>query len=171
MVDELHNPPVVAVLTVASLEHEGERKGRGFTTAMDYVREHFAGPITIVDEGVPNASEKITERIMYLAKSCCLVLTIGGTGLAAKDVTPEATVAACSKMLPGFGEAMRARAAAKGPVGLLYRYAAGICGGSLIINLPDDHDTIGECMDPVLAAIPHALQLAGCTDELKVKPA
>lgn len=76
----------------------------------------------------------------------------------------------CQKMLPGFGELMRSVSLAKVPTAILSRQTAGICGQTLVVNLPGSPKAIAECLDPVLAAIPHAVKLAGGPQVLKLKP-
>ncbi|HEX9781600.1 MAG TPA: molybdopterin adenylyltransferase, partial [Opitutaceae bacterium] len=90
---------------------------------------------------------------------CCLVVTMGGTGLAVRDVTPEATQKVCSKMLPGFGELMRATSLRFVPTAILSRQTAGIRGGCLILNLPGKPKSIRECLEAVFPAIPYCIDL------------
>ncbi len=80
---------------------------------------------------------------------CDVIVTTGGTGPAPRDVTPEATEAVCSKMLPGFGEQMRAISLQYVPTAILSRQTAGICQNSLIVNLPGKPKSIRECLDAV----------------------
>ena len=93
---------------------------------------------------------------------CALVITTGGTGPSARDVTPEATRDVLEKELPGFGEAMRMVSFATVPTAILSRATAGICGSTLILNLPGNPKAIGECLPPLIPAIREALRhLAG----------
>ena len=92
---------------------------------------------------------------------CDLVVTTGGTGPAPRDVTPEATVAVCDKVLDGFGEAMRAASLAFVPTAILSRQVAGTRGSSLIINCPGKPKAIGECLDAVMPAVPYCIDLVG----------
>jgi molybdopterin adenylyltransferase len=104
---------------------------------------------------------------------CDLVVTTGGTGPSPRDVTPEATEAVCEKMLPGFGELMRATSLAFVPTAILSRQTAGIRGQSLIINLPGKPKSIRECLDAVFPAVPYCLDLIGAarieTNEAVIK--
>ena len=90
-----------------------------------------------------------------------------------RDITPEATTAVCQKLMPGFGELMRAVSLTKVPTAILSRQTAGIRGQSLIINLPGQPKAIAECLDAVMPAIPYCIDLIGgpflTTDESKVK--
>jgi molybdopterin adenylyltransferase len=92
---------------------------------------------------------------------CCLIVTTGGTGPAPRDVTPEATAAVCDKLLPGFGEAMRAASLQAVPTAILSRQSAGVRGRTLIINLPGRPKAIRENLEAVFPAIPYCIDLIG----------
>ena len=94
-------------------------------------------------------------------EKCALILTTGGTGPAARDVTPEATAEVCERLLPGFGEAMRTASLAAVPTAILSRQIAGSRGQSLIVNLPGKPSSIATCLDAVFAAIPYCIDLIG----------
>ena len=101
-------------------------------------------------------------------EGCCLIVTTGGTGPALRDVTPEATERVCDKMMPGFGEQMRAVSLTKVATAILSRQTAGIRSaesesktGTLIINLPGSPKAIAECLDAVFAAVPYCVDLIG----------
>lgn len=92
---------------------------------------------------------------------CCLVVTTGGTGPAARDVTPEATEAVCSRMIPGFGEQMRAISLKHVPTAVLSRQTAGLRKTCLVINLPGKPKSIRETIDEVFPSIPYCIDLIG----------
>jgi molybdopterin adenylyltransferase len=92
---------------------------------------------------------------------CCLIVTTGGTGPAPRDVTPEATAAVCEKLMPGFGELMRATSLRFVPTAILSRQTAGIRGRTLIVNLPGRPKAIRENLEAVFPAIPYCLDLIG----------
>ncbi len=94
-------------------------------------------------------------------EQCPLILTTGGTGPAPRDMTPEATLDVCDRLLPGFGEAMRAAGLADVPTAILSRQLAATRGQSLIINLPGKPAAIKTCLDAVFAAVPHCIDLVG----------
>ena len=94
-------------------------------------------------------------------KKCCLIITSGGTGPAKRDVTPEATEAVCNKMMPGFGELMRAKSLTYVPTAILSRQTAGIRNRTLIVNLPGKPKSIRQCLDAVFPAIPYCIDLLG----------
>lgn len=112
---------------------------------------------------IPDDFATIVSTINNLAdrESCDLIVTTGGTGPGPRDVTPEATAAACDKLLPGFGEQMRAASLKFVPTAILSRQTAGIRGRSLIINLPGKPKSIRECLDAVFPAVPYCLDLIG----------
>lgn len=105
----------------------------------------------------------IADAIVHFAdiERCPLVLTTGGTGPAPRDVTPEATVDVCERLLPGFGEAMRSASLAEVPTAILSRQLAGTRGQSLVINLPGKPASIKTCLDAVFAAVPYCIDLIG----------
>jgi molybdopterin adenylyltransferase len=90
---------------------------------------------------------------------CCLVVTTGGTGPSPRDVTPEATEAVCDRMMPGYGEQMRAISLRYVPTAVLSRQTAGLRGRSLILNLPGKPKAIRDPIDEVFVSIPACIQL------------
>jgi molybdopterin adenylyltransferase len=112
---------------------------------------------------VPDERSAIEAALRDLAdvESCPLIVTTGGTGPAPRDVTPEATAAVCERLLPGFGEAMRAVSLRSVPTAILSRQLAGTRGRSLIVNLPGKPSAIAECLDAVFPAIPYCIDLIG----------
>lgn len=122
---------------------------------------------------VPDEQDEIEKTIIDMAdhQNCCLVITTGGTGPAKRDVTPEATEAVCDRMMPGFGELMRAESLKYVPTAILSRQTAGLRGSSLIINLPGKPKSIRECLDAVFPAVPYCIDLMDgpyleCNDEV-----
>jgi len=94
-------------------------------------------------------------------RGCSVVVTTGGTGPSPRDVTPEATEAVCDRILPGFGEQMRAVSMQYVPTAMLSRQVAGIRGSSLVINLPGSPRSIREILDSVFSAVPYCVDLLG----------
>ena len=133
------------------------------------LREQFAEPVEFECVLLPDEQPQIELALKYLcANGCALVVTTGGTGPAARDVTPEATRAVLEKELPGFGETMRALSFAKVPTAILSRATAGVRGKTLIVNLPGNPRSIAECLPPLLPAIVEAIDhLTGFRPSLK----
>lgn len=110
-------------------------------------------------ELIPDDRELIEIKLMGWADSNAfdLILTCGGTGVSPRDVTPEATMHVLDRMIPGFGEVMRARSLAKTPHAMISRAVAGVRGKTLIINLPGSPRGAVENLEAVWAAVPHAV--------------
>lgn len=125
--------------------------------------EWLGTPWEAVYRLVPDDRPTIEQTLVELCdvERCGLVVTTGGTGPAPRDVTPEATEAVCGKMLPGFGELMRAVSLKSVPTAILSRQTAGIRGGALIVNLPGKPAAIRECLEAVFPAIPYCIDLIG----------
>ena len=153
---------VVGIVTVSDRASRGAYEDRGGPAIRDYLDRVLASEWSAQVEIVPDEQPQVEQAIRELAAAgCCLILTTGGTGPALRDVTPEATAAACSKMLPGFGEAMRTASLKAVPTAILSRQTAGICDGALVINLPGQPKAIAECLDAVFAAVPYCIDLIG----------
>ncbi|HVP75517.1 MAG TPA: MogA/MoaB family molybdenum cofactor biosynthesis protein [Gaiellaceae bacterium] len=108
---------------------------------------------------VPDERDKIAEALRELARDARIVLTTGGTGLAPRDVTPEATLDVVEREAPGIAQALRADSMAKTPHGLLSRGVSGVVGSTLVVNLPG---STGGCRDGFAVlqpALAHALEL------------
>ncbi|HUS71490.1 MAG TPA: MogA/MoaB family molybdenum cofactor biosynthesis protein [Sedimentisphaerales bacterium] len=110
---------------------------------------------------VPDENRSIKEALIYFASEvkADIVLTTGGTGLGPRDVTPEATSDVCQKMVPGLAEAMRSEGLKKTKNAMLSRGVAGICGNTLIINLPGSPKAVKESLQIVLDVLPHAVDM------------
>ena len=108
---------------------------------------------------VPDERPQISEAIRELAASASLVLTTGGTGLAPRDVTPEATRDVLDREAPGIAEALRADSIAKTPHGLLGRGVAGVAGRTLVVNLPGSPGGCRDGFAVLRPALEHALRL------------
>jgi molybdopterin adenylyltransferase len=112
---------------------------------------------------VPDEQKIIEQTMIEMAdaKGCCLIVTSGGTGPAPRDVTPEATISVCQRIMPGFGELMRSVSLKYVPTAILSRQTAGIRGKTLIVNLPGKPKSIRECLEAVFPAIPYCIDLIG----------
>jgi len=145
-----------AVLTVSDRVSRGEAEdGSGDALASLLAQDGYA----VTRRVVPDEADEIASAIEELAAIAALVLTTGGTGLAPRDVTPEATRTVLQREAPGIAEALRADSIAKTPHGLLSRGVAGVLGRALVVNLPG---STGGCRDGyalLRPALPHALEL------------
>ncbi len=112
---------------------------------------------------VRDERDLVAAAVVHLADvdGCPLILTTGGTGPAPRDVTPDIMPEVCSRLMPGFGEAMRAASLREVPTAILSRQTAGVRGASLIINLPGKPTSIKTCLDAVFAAVPYCIDLIG----------
>ena len=144
-----------AVLTVSDGVARGERED-GSGDALD---ELLVGEgYEVVRRVVPDDRAEIAGAIRELARSARLVLTTGGTGLAPRDVTPEATRSVLDREAPGIAEAMRAETARIQPLAWLSRAVAGQRGTTLVVNLPGNPKAVRECLDVLLPLLPHAIK-------------
>ncbi len=166
---------LIGILTVSDRASRGEYADEGGPAIRDYLTEVLGSPWEAREQIVPDDLETITAAIRALAAAgCCLVVTTGGTGPAPRDVTPEATERACTKLLPGFGELMRQVSLTSVPTAILSRQTAGVCGRALVVNLPGRPKSIRECLEAVFPAIPYCVDLihTGVADppRLETKP-
>jgi molybdopterin adenylyltransferase len=153
------SPARIGVLTVSDRASRGEYEDRGGPAIRQYLQDVLISRFEVVANLVPDDQATIAAAIRAMARDCCLVVTTGGTGPAARDVTPEATAGVCQKMMPGFGELMRATSLQVVPTAILSRQTAGICGTALVVNLPGQPKAIAECLDAVFPAVPYCIDL------------
>jgi molybdopterin adenylyltransferase len=153
----------IGIVTSSDRASAGIYEDRSGPAIRDYLREHLDEDWQEAYRCVPDEQSLLETTLRELADNagCCLVLTTGGTGPAPRDVTPEATMAVCPRLLPGFGELMRAESLRYVPTAILSRQTAGLRGACLIINLPGKPASIRQCLDAVWPAIPYAIELAG----------
>ncbi len=151
----------IGIVTVSDRASRGEYEDRGGPEILAYLQEVLNCEWTPISSIVPDDQSRIAAELRRMAAECgcCLIVTTGGTGPAARDVTPEATHEVCHKILPGFGELMRKVSLEKVPTAILSRQTAGICEQSLIVNLPGQPKAIRECLDAVFPAIPYCIDL------------
>ena len=144
------------VLTVSDGVAEGTREDR----SGDVLGELLSAEGFEVERRiVPDERDAISDAIVALADNTKLVLTTGGTGLGPRDVTPEATMQVLDRAAPGIAEALRADSIAKTPHGLLSRGIAGVCGATLVVNLPGSPGGCRDGFAVLQPALVHALQL------------
>jgi molybdopterin adenylyltransferase len=153
----------IGIVTVSDRASLGVYEDRGGPAIRAWLARALASPWQAVARVIPDDRPLIGRTLAELAdaEACSLVVTTGGTGPAPRDLTPEATEAVCEKMLPGFGERMRAASLKFAPTAILSRQTAGIRGRCLIVNLPGKPSSIGDCLDAVFPAVPYCIDLIG----------
>jgi len=158
-----HTPARIGIVTVSDRASAGTYEDRGGPAINEYLTSHLLGSWVAVARLVPDEIEVLASTLVELAdtEGCCLIVTTGGTGPALRDITPETTEMVCEKMLPGFGELMRAVSLKVVSTAILSRQTAGIRGSCLIINLPGKPSSIAECLDAVMPAVPYCVDLIG----------
>lgn len=154
-------PAKIGILTVSDRASRGEYEDRGGPAIHQYLTEVLTSTWEALPRAIPDEQPLIEQTLIELADQggCCLIITTGGTGPADRDVTPEATEAVCTKMMPGFGELMRNVSLQYVPTAILSRQTAGIRGKTLIVNLPGSPRAIAQCLDAVFPAIPYCVDL------------
>ena len=146
-----------AVLTVSDSSSRGERADlSGPAVAEILGKRDFT---VTAAEVVADDQAAIQQTIIRLAGKARLVVTTGGTGIAERDVTPEATRAICDRVLEGVAERMRFEGAKKTPLAALSRGICGVRGKVLILNLPGSPRGASESLEAVIDLLPHALAL------------
>jgi len=151
------NRKAAAVLTVSDSCSRGEKvdlSGPAVSEALGRRNFQVVGRGVVADERA-----EIQEKLIELCRSARLVVTTGGTGIAPRDVTPEATSAVCDRLVAGIAEQMRFQGMCKTPFAALSRAVCGIRGTSLILNLPGSPAGAVESLEAVMDLLPHALEL------------
>lgn len=145
------------ILTVSDRSSRGQRKDESGPGLVDLLRSH--GVDVAWTDVCPDDASDIGKILSAWADEygADLILTTGGTGVAPRDVTPEATLAVVSRTIPGMAEAMRSASMQKTPHAMLSRAVAGVRGNTLIINLPGSPKGALENLEAVLPAIGHAI--------------
>lgn len=158
-------PPVarIGIVTVSDRASAGVYEDKGGPAIREFLTAHLVSEWEPVARVISDDVDTIARTLCELAdlEHCSLIVTTGGTGPAPRDVTPEATEQVCTKMMPGFGELMRAVSLQVVPTAILSRQTAGIRGSSLIVNLPGKPSAIADCLTAVLPAIPYCVDLIG----------
>jgi len=154
-----------AVLTVSDSCARGERTdASGPAVAHTLQEHHFA---IIETRIVADDHGSIQKAIVELSRKARLIVTTGGTGISARDVTPEATRSVCGRMLDGVAERMRREGDKKTMFAVLTRGLCGVCGTSVVLNLPGSPAGAVESLQAVIDVLPHAIQiLAGRTEHM-----
>ncbi len=154
---------IIGILTASDRASSGEYEDQSGPAILEFFSEAIHSPWTAIRCLVPDEQHLIESSLINLVdtEGCSLVVTTGGTGPTPRDVTPEATVAVCSRMLPGFSEQMRRISLRHVPTAVLSRQMSGIRSSSLIINLPGRPRAIRETIDEIFPAVPYCIDLIG----------
>jgi molybdopterin adenylyltransferase len=159
-----------AVLTVSDSCARGERADRSGPATAELLRQE--GFDVTHQEIVPDDQPTIESALVRLSEQVQLIVTTGGTGIAERDVTPEATRAVCSKLIEGIPEKMRFEGLTNTSNAILSRGLCGVRGRTLILNLPGSPTGASESLLAVIEILPHALDLlAGKTEHDDAQPA
>jgi molybdenum cofactor synthesis domain-containing protein len=154
------NPPTIkiaSVLTISDSSSIGQRKD---ISGPAVVRELEAAGFKVLHSSVlPDEKDSISARLLECSEITRLVITTGGTGIAPRDVTPEATLAVIERRIVGIEEKMRMEGAQKTPFAALSRGVCGIRGKALLLNLPGSPAAAVESLQAVIGILPHALEL------------
>lgn len=151
----------IGIVTISDRASQGVYEDLSGKAIIDTLNDYLSSDWEEVYHVIPDEQDLIQKTLIDLVdnENCCLVVTTGGTGPAKRDVTPEATEAVCDRMMPGFGELMRAESLKFVPTAILSRQTAGLRNQSLIVNLPGKPKSIRECLDAVFPAIPYCIDL------------
>jgi molybdenum cofactor synthesis domain-containing protein len=146
-----------AVLTVSDSSSRGERPDLSGPSLVEALKKRNFE--VVATEIVPDDRTHIENALLQLSEKARLVVSTGGTGIAERDVTPEATRAVCERLVEGVAERMRLEGAKKTPFAALSRGLCGVRGNSLILNVPGSPKGAVESLEAVIDLLPHALQL------------
>jgi len=163
MNEPTRRPACIGVITISDRASQGVYQDLGGPAILATLTDYLTSPWEHRYHLIPDDQSGITATLIHCCdvEACDLVVTTGGTGPSPRDVTPEATETVCTKMMPGFGELMRATSLRFVATAILSRQTAGIRGKTLIINLPGKPKSIRECLDAVFPAVPYCLDLIG----------
>ena len=155
--------PRIGIVTISDRASQGVYEDESGPAIEAALRDYLATACMFETRLVPDEPPAIAHALRDLAASgCCLICTTGGTGPAARDVTPEVIREVCHKELPGFGEQMRAASLRAGvPTAILSRQTAAILDRALVVTLPGKPASIRVCLDAVFPAIPYCIDLIG----------
>jgi molybdopterin adenylyltransferase len=155
---------VIGLVSVSDRASAGVYKDEGIPALKAWLQAAIASPAWRDETRLIADEQPVIEatlKDLVDSKGCHLLLTTGGTGPAPRDVTPEATLGVAHKVMPGFGEQMRAVSLRYVPTAILSRQVAVTRGSCLIINLPGQPKAIKETLDGVFAAVPYCVDLIG----------
>jgi molybdopterin adenylyltransferase len=159
----MDNELVIGLVSISDRAATGVYEDKGIPALQAWFAAALKSPWRCETRLIPDEQPLIERALIELCDEvgCHLVLTTGGTGPAPRDVTPEATLAVAHKVMPGFGEAMRAVSLKYVPTAILSRQVGVIRGKTLILNLPGQPKAIKETLDGIFAAVPYCIELIG----------
>jgi len=167
------DPVRIGLVSASDRASSGAYQDKGIPALRDWLTRAVRNPIEFVDRLIPDDEATISAALIELVDvaRCDLVLTTGGTGPAVREVTPDATLAVATKVMPGFGEQMRQISLRFVPTAILSRQVAVVRGKALIINLPGQPKSIAETLEGlpsaqppvpgIFAAVPYCVDLIG----------
>ncbi len=160
---DTNNTLRIGLVSISDRASTGVYQDAGIPALQDWFKATLSSPWQAITRLIPDEQPIIEANLIELAddENCHLILTTGGTGPAPRDVTPEATIAVAHKVMPGFGEQMRAVSLKYVPTAILSRQVAVTRGSCLIINLPGQPKAIKETLDGIFAAVPYCVDLIG----------
>tara|TARA_B100002051_G_C16619389_1_gene577389 strand:+ start:85 stop:669 length:585 start_codon:yes stop_codon:yes gene_type:complete len=163
----------IGILVASDRASSNEYQDEGGPAILQFLVEATLSPLEVHYRCIPDKQSLIESTMIELADvvGCHVVVTTGGTGPADRDVTPEATENVVERLMPGFGEQMRAISLKYTPTAILSRQTAGIRGSCLLFNLPGRPKSIRETIDEIWKAVPYCVDLIGgpyldCNDEV-----
>lgn len=163
----------IGILVASDRASSNEYQDEGGPAILQFLIEATLSPLEVHYRCIPDKQSLIESTMIELADvvGCHVVVTTGGTGPADRDVTPEATENVVERLMPGFGEQMRAISLKYTPTAILSRQTAGIRGSCLVFNLPGRPKSIRETIDEIWKAVPYCVDLIGgpyldCNDEI-----
>ncbi len=159
----VENCATFGILTISDRAYAGEYEDEGGPAILGFFEEAVISKWNSHYRVVPDEVSAVSDALIEMTDvlGCNVVVTTGGTGPAARDVTPEATMKVCDRILPGFGEQMRAISLNFVPTAILSRQMGGTRGKSLIFNLPGRPKAIRETIDEIWKAVPYCVDLLG----------
>ena len=161
--DHVGDPVRLGIVTVSDRASRGEYMDEGGPAILAFFHDAIQSPWTAIYRCVSDERDAVEAALIELSdkEQCSVVVTTGGTGPASRDITPEATKTVCDRMMPGFGEQMRAISLKYVPTAILSRQVGGLRGRSLIFNLPGRPKSIRETIDEIWKAVPYCIDLIG----------
>jgi len=171
--DSVGEAAKIGILVASDRASSKEYLDEGGPAILQFLIEATKSPLEVHYRCIPDTQALIESTMIELADEvgCHVIVTTGGTGPAERDVTPEATERVVERIMPGFGEQMRAISLQYTPTAILSRQTAGVRGSCLIFNLPGRPKSIRETIDEIWKAVPYCVDLIGgpyidCNDDV-----